>query len=314
MYGYFDYKKAYLRNNEQEIFSCYYCRLCYCLWNKGGQKARYLTTYDATVYNLILAVAGADERPQHFPCQRVRTTNRNFFKDDVMGNLMADLVILGFAVKVRDNRADGDTVKAFFADLLFKKLMDKTVTKYKEFFDKSYAAICEMDKLQSADAPAEEVLSAYGKIMENSFRHFFSLDEKFFRLINATARWIFLIDMIDDYDDDIKHNAVNSLIRKDCSTVRELFDRHYNELLPLIQSQSRDLQQALSDVRCEKAEWTVLSKVIRHSTATLVPDILSGKDVRYHYFKNTLAIWRGVFSSRRVIRKYEKDPLYYQGN
>ena len=106
MYGYFDLIGACLKNNERSVFNSYYCRLCYCLWNKGGQKARYLTTYDAAVYNLVMAVAGKDERPPCFDCERIKTNNKKHFKDDPIGYIIADLSILGFATKAKDNAAD----------------------------------------------------------------------------------------------------------------------------------------------------------------------------------------------------------------
>lgn len=303
MYGYFNYKNVYLRNNERTVFTCYYCRLCYCLWNKGGQKARYLTTYDATIYNLVLAIAGLDTCPPSLPCERIKTNNKKYFKSDEMGNLIADLAIIGFAIKVKDDEVDGDGKRAFFVNLLFGKLLKTTVKNHRDLFEKSYAAIVAMDKLQSENAPIEDVLNSYGKIMEDTFHYYFDVEEKYLRLFNVIARWIFLIDMLDDYNDDVKKKAVNSLYREDSATVTELFQKHYYELIPIVQSVGNDLKKSLQDIKCKKVEWVVLNKILRHSLATLVPDILAGLDVRFHYFKDTVQAWKNVANKRKVIKK-----------
>ncbi len=314
MYGYFNPLKVCLRNNELAIFNAYYCRLCYCLWDKGGQKARFLTTYDAVVYNLVLTIAGADTTPQVLPCQKIATSHKKYYKSDEIGNLLADLTVLGFAIKVKDNRADGETLRAFVANFLFRGLCKRTEKKYTELFAQCDASIAEMDRLQREGAPIGDVLSAYASTMENAFRRFFDVGDEYFALINRIARWTFLIDMLDDYDEDVKKKRVNSLIRPDSPTLDALFDRHYTELLPFLRGEEEALRDAIDAIRCEMPEWLVLYKILRHSLATLVPAILRHEDVRFHYFRDTYLRCRKASAEKRINKKYEKNPMYYKGH
>ena len=312
MYGYFDYRNTYLRNNERIVFTSYYCRLCYCFWNIGGQKARYLTTYDAALYNLVVAIAGFDSCPPNLPCERVKTNNKKLFQNDKIGNLMADLSLIGFAVKVKDDETDGDGKRAFIARLLFKKLLKRATTRHRELFEKSYATIVEMDRLQREKAPIEVCLDLYANTMAEGFRYFFTeMEEKYLRLIRAMARWIFLIDMIDDYNKDVKNGAVNSLYREDSPTVQILFQKHYYELIPLVQKVGGELNDALNAVECDMVEWVVLHKILGHSLATLVPGILEGKDMKYHYFRDTIAGWKRVKQRDKSNKKYEKNSMHH---
>ena len=314
MYGYFNPLKVCLRNNELAIFNAYYCRLCYCLWNKGGQRARFLTTYDAVVYNLVLTIAGADTTPQTLPCQKIATSHKKMYRSDENGNLLADLSVLGFAIKVKDNRADGETFKAFMANFLFGGLCKKTEKKYTDLFAHCDASIAEMDRMQAAGAPIGDVLSAYAATMEYAFRQFFKAEDKYFTLINLIARWTFLIDMVDDYDEDVKKKRVNSLIRPDSPTRDVLFDKHYTELLPFFRAEEEALRDAINAIRCEMPEWLVLHKILRHSLATLIPDILCHEDVRFHYFRDTYLRCRKAKAEKRINKKYEKNPMYYKGH
>lgn len=314
MYGYYDIPGSCLKKNERRVFYSYYCRLCYCLWNKGGQKARYFTTYDATVYNLVMAVAGQDERPPYLPCERIKTNNKKLYKDNPIGNVIADLSIMGFVIKVKDNEADGDRAKAFFANLLFHKLFKETISSNHTLFDASYSTIREMDRLQQANAPIEDVLSLYGLTMENSFRYFFEADDAYFYCINRLARWTFLLDMIEDYDADRRLNRPNSFMQEDSQTIAELFDKHYFDFIPFIQKEINTLKEALLAIKNNTTEWVVLNKLVRHSMATLIPNILNGKDISFHYFKNTYSQMVTHFENIKTAKKYEKNPTYYKSN
>lgn len=314
MYGYFNLIESCLKNNEKVVFNSYYCRLCYCLWNKGGQKARYLTTYDATVYNLIMAVAGQDNRPPCFVCERIKTNNKKYFKDDPIGYIIADLSILGFIIKTRDNEADGDRLKAFFANLLFHKLFKKTISSNQSLFEASCSTIAEMDKLQQANGSIEEVLSLYGLTMENSFRHFFDAEDIYFNCINRVARWTFLLDMIEDYDDDYRLHRPNSLMQEDSKTIAELFNKHYFELIPFFRKEMDELKKALLTIKNDTVEWIVLNKLVRHSMATLIPNVLNGKDISFHYFKNTHLQIVNHFKIKKTAKKYEKNSTNFKSN
>ena len=314
MYGYFDIIGSCLKNNEKSVFNSYYCRLCYCLWNKGGQKARYLTTYDATAYNLVIAIAGEDERPPCFCCERIKTNNKKFFKDNPVGYIIADLSILGFVIKARDNAADGDRAKAFVANLLFHKLFEEAIAANKSLFEASCSTRGKMDELQRKNAPIEDVLALYGLTMENSFSHFFDVDASYLKCINRLARWTFLLDMIEDYDDDYRLGRPNSLIVNGIPTISELFDKRYYDLIPFFQKEINELKGALLEIKNDSTEWVVLNKLVRHSMATLIPNVLNGKDISFHYFQNTYTQIVNHFENVRTAKKYEKNPTYYKSN
>lgn len=314
MYGYFDLIGSCLKNNERSVFNSYYCRLCYCLWNKGGQKARYLTTYDAAAYNLVMAIAGKDERPPCFCCERVKTHNKKYFKDDPIGYVIADLSVFGFAIKVKDNEADGEGTKAFFANLLFRRLFEETISANQALFDEVFSTVRKMDELQQANGPIEEVLALYGLSVEKGFRHFFDAEDRYFHCINRIARWTFLLDMIEDYDEDFKLRRPNSFRQEDSATIAELFDKHYFELIPFIQKEINDLKNALLAIKNDTTEWVVLNKLVRHSMATLIPGVINGKDISFHYFKNTYQQIVNHFENVKTAKKYEKNSTDHQSN
>lgn len=311
MYGYFNLKDVCLTNGERRVFSSYYCRLCYCLWNKGGQVARYLTTYDATVYNLILTIAGFDEQPEYLNCERIKTNNKKHFKDDEMGNLIADLGIIAFAIKVRDNIEDGDKFKAFIGNFFFGRLFKRTVEQYKDLYDREYADIRELDELQKRNASVEEVLECYGKSMENAFVYFFDLEQKHRTLIRLLARWTLLVDMLDDYEDDYKTGANNSFKSPGCKTIGELMEQRYYEIVPFIRAECDRLSAAVQDVACGKPEWYVLDKIVSHALATVIPGILKGEDVRYHYFRDTMSTWTRMKRNLSAHKRYEKNSVHH---
>lgn len=282
----------------------YYCRLCYSLWTRGGQVARFLTTFHAAVYNLVLTLAGADKRPPLFPCQRIRRKNKKFFKADTTALNFADMMVLGFAVKLNDDKSDGDKGRAFVLKSLFGRLVKRTVKNHVELYEKSVDAIKRMDELQSGGAALQDVLDAYGKAMSCAFEYTFALDEKYLHAIEVIAQWTFFVDMLDDYDDDVKKHAVNTLVRDGCNTLAELFDKHYNELIITIQNLQRALCDGIDAIKSDATEWIVLHKIIGHSVATLVPNILNGEDVKFHYFRDTYLNRKKNSENKKIVRKF----------
>ena len=312
MYGYFNLKDVCLSRGERHIFSCYYCRLCYCLWNQGGQVARYLTTYDATVYNLVIALAGFDSKPKGYKCQRIRTSNKKSFKDDEVGNLIAELNVIALAVKAKDNADDGDKTKAFVANLFFHRLFKKTIKKYPDVYQKAYDSVKRLDAAQKANCSVDEALTIYGETMKETLLSFFPVGEEYSRVFVALARWTFLVDMLDDYAKDYKSGALNSFKREDSKTIVELYNKHYDELIPIIRKECVELEESIIAIQDDdKPEWYILEKITSYALKTVIPGILRGEDVKYHYFRDTIANWKIYKKNIEVEKKYEKGTIHH---
>lgn len=315
MFGYFRPKDSYLRSDENRLFHAYYCRLCYCLWALGGQKSRFFTTYDVAVFNLVIAIAGLDKRPEYVPCQRFKHHNRDKYKDDHVGNLLAELSVIAFAIKIQDDIDDEGTFKAKLAAKVFSKPTKKVKAKHGELFSKGVECTKEIDRLQKNGAETNVVLDVYGQMMKTTFHYFFpTMEEKYLNLCYYLARWAFFVDMIADYDDDVKEGQRNSLMKPDSKTLEELFNKHYAEFSLFAKKENEDLKQAINEVKNDSLEWVVLNKIVSHALSTVIPNALEGKDVKFRYIAYLKEAFAHEMLARRIERKYEKSSNNSQSN
>ena len=314
MFGYFRPRDSYLRNNEYTTFRQYYCRLCYCLWNLGGQKARYLTTFDAALFSIVVFLSGCAARAPHVACQKIRTENRNkYFRDDKDGKIIADITAIGLATKTVDNKEDGDKEKVFLANLFFRGVMKDVVKRNPKQFEMAVDANEKINSLQRDGAPIEEVLDVYGDFVGKLFSTYYPLSEPYLKALYWLARWTFFVDMLVDYDEDYAEKKPNSLIEEGTPTIIEYFNKHYAKLSKLIEDEEKSVKAAIYGIKSDELEWGALRKIVDHSLATTVPGILNGDDVQFHYFRDTAASLND-YHRRKETLKREKRNIDIEGD
>lgn len=305
MYGYFRPYEVGMQNKTQHVFHAYYCRTCYCLWQRGGQRARVLTTFDITLYTIILHLATNRAAPREFPCQRIRTTNKRYFSQDDLGLRIADLGLIVAGEKIRDDLLDGNRVKAHVADLFYRARVRAACRRESELARIARKGTDLINTLQNEHASLDAVLDGYADMMADGFALFGPLEERYLRVYRAMARWTFFVDMVADYDEDVAKGQNNSLIVDDSPTIADYFSRHYGFLYEKNRAIACELHDAVEAIRADNAEWCILDLVINHALDTVMPDILQGKNVKFQYFHELHKNWRRARQTRAYLKKKE---------
>ncbi len=285
MFGYFRPFGSKLSVGERRLFHTYYCRLCYCLRNVGGQKMRALTTFDMAIYSMIYAIAKGDPRPPLFSCEKIRKNNMNKFKDDKVGLRFADMTLVAFGEKLRDDIIDGNKKRAFLVKTIYGKQIKQAQTRQPELTEISTRGIDKINDLQDGGANANAVLKAYGDMTAETFKQIGVDDQRFLSVYKGLAMWTFFVDMLVDYKDDYKQGVYNAFMDKDCKTIEEVFTKDPQEILDLNKKISNDIIDSLKSIDNGSKEWTVVYRIVEHALNTVVFDILEGRDVKFHYFK-----------------------------
>lgn len=285
MFGYFRPYHANLTHTEQQLFNAYYCRICYCLRILGGQTARFCTTYDAAVYSLILQLQQKDAEPPALACERIGTKNFKYYQDDQVGLKFARLSLISFGEKFRDDRLDHDNLKTRIASTIFSKAIQKAKEAEPQMAKNSFDSTERINALQDANAPLPEIFAAYGDMAVGSFSCFAELTAQTEELIRSVSEWVFLVDMVCDYADDYKSGAYNGFKTEGLTTFSAYFDYHYTEFLEIANAVTERLVTALLAVRDGSTAWKALYKIIIHATDTVIPSLIAGEDVSFHYFR-----------------------------
>lgn len=306
MFGYFRPFESDLTSQQEKVFKSYYCRICYCLRSLGNQLCRYLTTFDAAIYSIIYKIATGGERPPFFACQKIKKSNTRYFAHDVDGLLFANLTLVGFGEKIADDLSDhdGGKAKAKLMKSLFGKPIEKAQKVLSSCAKNTHDCTTEIDRLQSQNADLMTLLDVYGDLTPKNIAELAPISPQIAEVYRQLSRWVYFVDILSDYDKDYKSGAYNPLKQLDCPTIQSYFDKHYRDLLQANRQISDALVAALLAIRDDSTEWIVLYKVITHSLDTVVPTVLCGGDVSFHYFKE---LRKNIKSERRKMKEKKDD-------
>ena len=306
MFGYYRPFRIGLDKELERVFECYYCRICYCLWNVGNQRARALTTFDAALYSIILNLAGIGERPRHLNCQRVATSNKKLLKGDYVGEKLANLTLVGFGGKMEDDYADKQFFKATIMKILYGRAIKKAYNNEPVFLKNTREVCQQINEIQDALGEAEEALDAYGKSSVKSFLEIGPMDEKYQNMIYQLAKWSFFMDMICDYNEDFKDGANNSYKNEKYPTLQKYLEDNWQFIIPLMRKYNTDLFNAVMAIKEKKDEWYLLRDVVVDAINKISVGVLYGEDVSFHYFKELFANIKKFNKQKKIHRKVRR--------
>jgi len=230
LFGYVKAFKPNMRMCEYESYRAVYCSLCRELGRTYGPLARLTLNYDFA----FLAVLGISLEKEFCGFKKthcvfnpmVRCHCTQCMSESLNYSTAAAMIMLYY--KFKDDIAD----KGFFAcipKLLFLPLVShthkKALKKYPEIEQFVKAGMerqvnLEKDNCSSIDRAADPT----AEILSKLFSKFASSEEEkriLQRFGYCMGRWIYIIDAVDDLNDDIKSNNYNPLILaynvKECS-------------------------------------------------------------------------------------------------
>ena len=310
MFGYFRPFAAIVNSAHRSAFNAHYCRLCYCLRSLGGQVARAFTTFDATVYEMAYSISAEIPQPPSLPCQRFKKSNMRLCEKNEIGMKLARITLIAFGEKIRDNKIDGDhKFQTALIELFAGKAIRNAQQSEPEITEISRQGNDKVNELQESGADLHTVLDAYGKSVADIFATFEGITPDAVALIKAIAEWTFFVDMLVDYDEDFKENKVNSFRKEDCPTLQEYFNKNYAYIMEQNKRVSSAIMKPLFAIQKDNDEWKALYHILTHALNTVVPSLLVGDDVTFHYLKEVSDNFMDAEREKRLFNRREKNKL-----
>ena len=219
MFGYIRTYTPELKVRENEYYRAVYCGLCRAQGKCTGQCSRMTLSYDM-VFLALLRLAFSKEMPQ---IKQGRCIAHPFKKRAYLSNCDAlsycayasALLVYG---KTADDMSDEHGIKRFKAKLVrpFAKSMRKKALKEYSLLDEKISeglkllAETENKQLQSVDIPAD----CFGNILADILSFGLEGNEKkiLANIGRHVGRWIYIIDAVDDLNEDIKKDRFNPFI------------------------------------------------------------------------------------------------------
>ncbi|MCQ2546866.1 MAG: DUF5685 family protein [Clostridia bacterium] len=227
MLGYVQIYKPDLKVREYEIYQGYYCGVCKYIGSEYGQLPRMALSYDAAFLACLLA--SVDETPDA-PVQE-HCVVHHIKKKTIIRNraieYAGDVMLILAWYKLLDDVHDEGRLSAKATMKLYRGIHKKLVLKYPDLCEGIEWNLAVLGGLEDGKCTSiDEVAEPFAKIMEVIFREGSralygdgnaaaegeNLHEIFAKIGYHMGKWIYLMDAVDDIEENIESGAYNPLL------------------------------------------------------------------------------------------------------
>ena len=218
MLGYVTADKPELKMREYEVYSGYYCGVCKSIGRRYGQLPRMVLSYDAAFLALLLAGLDPEQdEPTREHCM-VHPIKKKTIVSNAAIDYAADVMLILAWFKLLDDAHDEGKLYAKTAVATLKGIYRKLESARPELCCKVEGHLKSLTALEDAKcASLDQAAEEFAKIMEaileegpvpESFREKAAMNRIGYHL----GKWIYLMDAVDDIEENIESGAYNPLI------------------------------------------------------------------------------------------------------
>ena len=214
MLGYVRIYKPELKVREYEIYCGYYCGICKYIGKEYGQFPRMALSYDAAFLAVLLdSVLERQDEPSQEHCVAHHIRKRTVIRNDSI-EYAGDLMLILAWYKLLDDVEDEGKTSAKAASVLLRRIFRRLEVKRPGLCESVSVNLQKLKELEASRCESlDEAAEAFAKIMEAIFREGSAeLHETFAQIGYHMGKWIYLIDALDDIEENIDDGAYNPLI------------------------------------------------------------------------------------------------------
>lgn len=255
MFGYVRPLEGELKVRELEEYKAVYCGLCHSLGKRCGFLSRFILNYDFVFLAMLLEEGTDGGTTVRHRCVAHPLAGR---KCTLCSGLVMDLaaeesVILAY-YKLRDDFQDEKVGKRLVSRLLalFLKPAYKKARKTQPDFDRRVKeCLAELEQLEQAGSEKlDQVSDTFARVLQAAAPSGAdpARERVLAQLLYHLGRWIYLVDGMDDWAEDMKQGRYNPVVARFGGNVdKEYMKTTLNNSLSLIQAAFQLL---------EKNRWT----------------------------------------------------------
>lgn len=204
MYGYL---RLDAKANKRlfQYWKANYCYLCRTIENQYGEKSRFALSYDITFLGVLL------KRGDFFDGQKIHCFgHKKSFNDPDYQKLAAIDLMLAYEM-ILDKKYDDNAAWAKVAEKSFRRQKAKIAKEFPQIHDKIHDFYLNFRRLEQQGADAKTLADSFSAMMGDLGQNVLCLERDRLNVLISVARWIYLIDALDDLDKDIKSGQFNPL-------------------------------------------------------------------------------------------------------
>ncbi len=281
MFGYVRADTPYLYIKDQQLYRAMYCGVCKGIAQTSGQTARMGLSYDVTFLSVLLHnILGEDVKIEKQHCLTHCIKARQMAEvDELTLRLGAFNTVLVY-YKYTDDIQDGDRGRG--KRLWFKKGFKRVKKAYPEIEKIVRDNLADQERTERAKTDSVDRAADATATMLVQFSSY-ALGEKSTehtrKLFYALGKWIYLIDALDDYDEDVKKGAYNPFALAYKAPCRKdlLLGKFGEEVRFIFQSVFLDIGESVAKIPF-RFNRDLSDNILFRGLPTVTKRIMDGKD------------------------------------
>lgn len=274
MFGYFRFNQLYATPKLKNVYKNYYCGTCFALEYNYSEMTRWILSYDVVILALIARLYDSPNK-EILPCFFKKKEKLDFAKNKGWQKVAAINVLLMNA-KFDDDINDEQSTKAKVAAIAFGKSINKAKKGFPELAEIIKDGYLEMYKLETTGGNIIDICNSFADMMEKLLKASFDVGEGKVKFVKGISRWLYFIDQLDDYDDDVKEGKYNPLVIEGISK-RELIDKKHDYIFGILKEIFYDYEEIKASMDLNCSEDCLLYAVINESIPNVTSMILSDR-------------------------------------
>ena len=236
MFGYVTPDKPYLTLRDFALYRSVYCGICCSLKKNYGQISRLATTYDAVFLSLLLHnYLDSDYAIEKKRCILHPIKKRTIAQPNEIDDVVCAFNLLLMYHKIGDDVEDEHKFRSKAARTAFGrayKKAKKTYPEMDEIIRRQYATMSalEQENCDSIDRVADPFSVMLAEMTRLVLKEKFTQD--IYDFCYNVGKWIYLIDALDDIDEDFKRGGYNPYLAKfdDYISREQFINTHKQEI------------------------------------------------------------------------------------
>lgn len=279
MFGYVIPDKDNMYIKDFNVFQAYYCGLCKALSKTGSEITRLCTNYDTTFYNVLLhSIADSKVGVSRKMC--LYNGKRKVVVDaDELTLKVADISVLLVYYNVIDDINDGKKARVAikWRLALRKRAAAKRLPETDKLMRESFSRLAVFEKEKCADI--DRVADCFASLMRDITRLLVKTDFDIDTFTYNLGRLVYLLDAVDDLDEDSKKNRYNVLLLNygSCNNKKEYLDKNSDELGFLLRSTYNKMVGSYNNMNIVVGEG-VLSNTVYLGIKAQIERLLKGEE------------------------------------
>lgn len=238
MFGYVTPLKPELKIREYNQFKSYYCGVCFAIKNLYGNIPRMTLNYDMTFLALLLdGLIKEDLNMELKRCIAHPDKKKPVILNNTAINYAASMNVSLVYYKLLDDINDDNSLKSKFSLLFMKpyhKSFPDSIVKINSVIEKNLNKLSSLEKTKDFKF-IDEICDPFSIIVGTILKEFpyelkndsKELREQLYLFGYSLGKWIYLMDALDDLEEDMKNNKfnpINFLYNKDNLPYKEFLD------------------------------------------------------------------------------------------